>query len=406
MQQERMQTLEQQVYDLTLRCTAQPPATYSRSIDHEPVTFRTDRWIYTGGAMEELSVPSTVKESVLSPQNHDGEVNMLVTYDIVRCEKKDHDIFEAVIASEGCSSDEWFGAMCLLINASDVSVSDNVFDIIDTVTLTCRDARVQLLTGMDLRIIAVTDSRSRAHVSSPACIVVPLPFFFSHDPSLYISARYGLKLRVSFKTPIKSLRVQVRTVHVNDIKAEHLHSLINESRRQIWETQSITKNVEVGGGERSLVYHDAMGIGLPPRYGDASSVSIRLFFISIVKDLRILVLDRDSGKACTDEPVHSITLYADSHVYLKLDGVVARHYIPCHDYECPDALTTEPVYHVPLCLDPGMKRSWHSGHINFSRINQTHLQLVMRPGTYTVHVLARSLNAIETSQNCFCFIGA
>lgn len=252
---------------------------------------------------------------------------------------------------------------------------DNPYITIDSVSVSAKSDSFQqtleTLNGSTIEIMAEANTDWKAE-SEDRHVMVPLPLFFTHRTTKYLPIVALGKTDITFNCTLSvdavSLQLVYQAIYLDTDERRRFASEPMETLHTLTQTKTCTIDVKDGDALIDLGCFD-----------------------SYVKDIRAMI-DRDDSAAGECIEQLNIVLNNQPKPHISLNAMMSRRILPRQLYKIENS---KPIYYVPFCHDPSALAYEQTSQINFSRIDKALLQLHMRPGRYTVTLVARYFDVLR-----------
>ena len=265
------------------------------------------------------------------------------------------------------------------VECSDNIKGNNFFDVFQMVNkIACEiDGQdMETLFGSTLEILANDKRSNYPDISDDNIVIVPIPFFFTKSTSVYLPAQPNIKIKCEMKPGfiIDQVKFRYQAVYLDTNERKELYS--NRSEYLVTLTSTITQTVVIPEGQDKYV------VNLP--------------YSHPVKDLRVMVKSSNAIK--------SFNIRLNGHLHMSVSESFARTIIPRQFYGIQD--NTSNIYYIPFCHDPCAHKELQTSQIHFGRIDRAQLEIFVKPGEYTITIMAQYFNIINGYKGRLCLMYA
>ena len=239
---------------------------------------------------------------------------------------------------------------------------------------------LETLNGSTLEVLAEANTDWKAE-SEERHLMVPLPFFFTQRTTKYLPIVALGETDITFECTLSvdavSIQLVYQAVYLDTDERRRFASEPMETLHTLAQTKTCTIDVKDG---------DALiDLGC---------------FNSYVKDIRAMIEPDDSTDGECVEQLN-IFLNKQAKPHMSLNAMMSRRVLPRQLYKIENS---KPIYYMPFCHDPSALVYEQTSQINFSRIDKAQLQLRLKPGRYTVTLVARYFDVLRFNKGRCGFV--
>ena len=271
----------------------------------------------------------------------------------------------------------------------------SIYDIITSVSFEIGGQIIEDYNGQALRMMATFDKKAIASIQGNVA-VVPLRLCISETKLPLICLRFHevkIKVILKHKELIKKLFINYIYLDTDERRLlsnnPQKYNISQKSTMCVVNTNNEIVKIDLSAFLKGSVRDMIVLIKQKVNTYNDNIIQTESFTTAAQKFACMLpeMMEIDA------DPLLNIKFIYDQHVISNLDSIMSRHVIPRQLYNIEN--NTEHVYFVPFDNTPLANSC--TAFFNFQKAKKVGLELELIPGSYEIHIMARTFNILHTS---------